>query len=211
MTKKQPFKTDQEKFWAGKFGDEYISRNYYDEMIVNNIALFSKVFSKIGVPKSVIEFGPNIGLNLVAINILSPHTKFSGVEINKSAYNELKKLGYVKAYNQSLLNFKTGKKYDLCFTSGVLIHLDPSVLNTAYEVLFQHSKKYILLIEYYNPTPVEINYRGHQHKLFKRDFAGELIDKYKSKVKLIDYGFVYHKDPFPLDDATWFLLEKTQK
>ena len=29
------------------------------------------------------------------------------------------------------------------------------------------------------------------------------------KLKLIDYGFVYHKDPlYPLDDITWFLLEK---
>jgi hypothetical protein len=28
-------------------------------------------------------------------------------------------------------------------------------------------------------------------------------------LKLIDYGFCYHRDPQePLDDITWFLLEK---
>ena len=48
------------------------------------------------------------------------------------------------------------------------------------------SKKFILIAEYYNPTPVEVSYRGHNGKLFKRDFAGEMMKKY-SDLKLIDY------------------------
>ena len=44
-------------------------------------------------------------------------------------------------------------------------------------------------------------------KLFKRDFAGEFIKKFK-KIKLIDYGFIYHRDKLPQDDVTWFLLQK---
>ena len=53
-----------------------------------------------------------------------------------------------------------------------------------------------------------IDYRGHTDKLFKRDFAGELLDRHKD-LRLMDYGFVYHGDPkFPQDDITWFLLEK---
>ena len=64
-----------------------------------------------------------------------------------------------------------------------------------------------MVYEYYNPTPVSVEYRGHQDKLFKRDFAGELIDKFN--LKLIDYGFNYKRENyFPKDDATWFLLEK---
>jgi len=63
-------------------------------------------------------------------------------------------------------------------------------------------------VEYYNPVPVEVSYRGHQGKLFKRDFSGEMLDKFKD-LRLIRYGFVYHRDPsFPQDDITWFLLEK---
>jgi hypothetical protein len=28
-------------------------------------------------------------------------------------------------------------------------------------------------------------------------------------MRLVDYGFIYRRDPnFPLDDANWFLLEK---
>jgi spore coat polysaccharide biosynthesis protein SpsF len=35
-----------------------------------------------------------------------------------------------------------------------------------------------------------------------------MMDKY-SNLKLVDYGFVYHRDyQFPQDDMNWFLLEK---
>lgn len=37
---------------------------------------------------------------------------------------------------------------------------------------------YIAVIEYYNPTPVEVEYRGHHSVLFQRDFASELMDRY---------------------------------
>ena len=63
-------------------------------------------------------------------------------------------------------------------------------------------------MEYYSPTPVEIVYRGHSDRLFKRDFAGEMLDRF-ADLKLVDYGFDYHRDPvFSLGDINWFLLEK---
>ena len=77
-----------------------------------------------------------------------------------------------------------------------------------YEIFYKASKRYILVAEYYNPTPVEVKYRDHEGKFFKRDFAGELLDKYHS-LQLIDYGFFYHRDNnFPADDITYFLMEK---
>ncbi|MFH0898460.1 MAG: pseudaminic acid biosynthesis-associated methylase [bacterium] len=93
-------------------------------------------------------------------------------------------------------------------SKGVLIHLNPDLLPQAYDLLYKTSKKYICIVEYYNPTPVAISYRGHSDRLFKRDFAGEILDAYKN-LNLVDYGFVYHRDKnFPQDDVTWFLLEK---
>ena len=89
-----------------------------------------------------------------------------------------------------------------------MIHISPDHLQTVYENLFQSSKKYIVVAEYYNPVPVSVSYRGHSEKLFKRDFAGEMLDLYPS-LQLVDYGFVYHRDPaFPADDISWFILEK---
>ena len=65
------------------------------------------------------------------------------------------------------------------------------------------------MAEYYNPSPVTIEYRGEKDKLFKRDFAGEMLDKYQD-LKLIKYGFIYKRDTtFPQDDITWFLMEKS--
>lgn len=82
------------------------------------------------------------------------------------------------------------------------------MLPLVYEKLYQASNKYILIAEYYNPAPVAINYRGHSDRLFKRDFAGEILEKYKD-LELVDYGFSYKGDKaFPQDDITWFLIKK---
>ncbi|GAG98573.1 unnamed protein product, partial [marine sediment metagenome] len=116
--------------------------------------------------------------------------------------------GGSKAYHQSILDFKSKVKFDLVFTKGVLIHINPDQLSRAYEALYRASKKYICTIEYYNPKPVEVPYRKHRNKLFKRDFAGEILDEYHD-LTLESYGFIYHRDNhFPLDDLTWFLLKK---
>jgi pseudaminic acid biosynthesis-associated methylase len=96
----------------------------------------------------------------------------------------------------------------LVFTKGVPIHINPDKLPVVYELMHRASSRYILVSEYYNPRPAEVEYRGHDGKLFKRDFAGDMIDRF-SDLSLIDYGFVYHRDPnFPQDDMSWFLMEK---
>ncbi len=200
------YKTEQENFWAGDFGKEYITRNQ-DHTV--NIPLFSKILEKTRDVNTMIEFGSNIGLNLRAVNALKPNLELSAVEINEEATKELEKLGYIKnIYHKSILEFETDYKRDLVLIKGVLIHINPNELDTVYEHLYNTSNKYICISEYYNPTPIEIDYRGHKERLFKRDFAGEMLDKYKD-LKLVDYGFSYHRDNnFPLDDTTWFLLEK---
>jgi pseudaminic acid biosynthesis-associated methylase len=111
--------------------------------------------------------------------------------------------------NQSILEYQPGRMFDLVLIKGVLIHLKPEVLPQVYDTLFAASARYVLLAEYYNPSPIALPYRGHSDRLFKRDFAGELMDRCP-RLKLVDYGFAYRRDPnFPHDDLTWFLLEKT--
>ncbi len=137
-----------------------------------------------------------------------PSVNLSAIEINQLATEQLKLIGNINIYHQSILDFIPDAKRDFSFIKGVLIHLNPNVLPTVYEKIYQSSSRYICIVEYYNPTPVELHYRGHDGKLFKRDFAGEMMDKY-SDLKLIDYGFCYHRDPvFLQDDLTWFLMEK---
>jgi len=205
------YKTEQENFWAGEFGTKYIQRNKSAQLMASNLSFFSKSLAKAGEISQVIEFGSNIGMNLRALNLLYPEQKQYAVEINADAAKELESfLGKDNVFNESILGFNTGVKATLSLIKGVLIHINPDSLDDVYSILYSSSKKYILMCEYYNPSPVQIDYRGNSDKLFKRDFAGEFMDKFKD-VALIDYGFVYKRDPaFPQDDISWFLMEKTK-
>jgi spore coat polysaccharide biosynthesis protein SpsF len=191
------YNTEQEKFWANEFGTEYIERNKGEQLLASNLNFFSKALQQAGRIESCIEFGANIGMNLKAI------------EINQNAANILGDfIGKDNVYSGSIFEHKVESKVQLSLIKGVLIHINPNMLQKVYEQLYNSSEKFILIAEYYNPTPVTLNYRGHEDRLFKRDFAGEFLDKYQD-TELIDYGFSYRRDSaFPQDDITWFLIKK---
>ena len=86
------YKTEQESFWAGEFGNNYILRNKEKEISASNINLFSNVIKRTTDVNSVIEFGANIGLNLLAIKNILPNVDISGVEINQEAFKDLIKI-----------------------------------------------------------------------------------------------------------------------
>jgi spore coat polysaccharide biosynthesis protein SpsF len=202
-------RTEQEVFWHGTFGDEYIDRNKSKSLLASNISFFSKILSNSEGINSVFEFGCNIGMNLKAIQALLPMSKLSGVEINKTAVAELRKNNDIEVIEGSILDLQIDSTFDLTLIKTVLIHINPDRLDEVYSRLYEYSNKYICIAEYYNPSPVNVQYRGHENRLFKRDFSGEFMQKYPN-VKLIDYGFVYHKDPnFPQDDISWFLMKKS--
>lgn len=205
MTK---YKTQQESFWAGEFGDQYTDRNSGEALMTSNIALFSQIFSRLQSIQSFMEFGANRGLNMLALKQLLPDLEISALEINEQAASHLQKIEGLKVYQGSILEFSIDYQRDLVLSKGLLIHINPELLPQAYKVLYETSRRYICVAEYYNPTPVEVLYRGNKERLFKRDFAGEMMDIYKD-LQLLDYGFVYHRDNhFPQDDCNWFVLEK---
>lgn len=196
---------EQEKFWKGKFGDKYLKRN----VIQNRHLVIGKdlLDNKISI-SSAVELGPNIGLNLDGLKRVYPEIKTFGVEINKKAFNILKKKH--SCVNKSILNFKSKKKYDLVLITGVLMHQDPKNLKKIYKTMYHLTKKYIYISEYFNPKPVEVLYHNERKRLYKRDFAKEIWKMYP-KLKLINYGFQWRQDPFFLggcDDTNWFLFSK---
>jgi pseudaminic acid biosynthesis-associated methylase len=203
------YQTEQEHFWAGTFGTEYIKRNDSPELLASNLSFFSRTLAKAGVLKSCIELGANIGMNLRAIKLLYPNIELSAVEINKDAARELGRfIGDTAVFNGSIFDYPNDKQSDLVLIKGVLIHINPDKLESTYKKIYDAARRNILICEYYSPSPVAIPYRGYKDRLFKRDFAGEMLDLYQD-LKLIDYGFVYHRDlSFPQDDINWFLMEK---
>jgi pseudaminic acid biosynthesis-associated methylase len=200
--------TEQEQFWRGDFGNTYVDRCRGDSALAARFSLWAKILQSCGPIESITEFGANIGLNLQALHGLVPGANLHGVEINAKAAEELRALGYVDVQEGSLLDTAPATKSDLSFTCTVLIHINPDALPRAYAQIAGATKRYAVICEYYNPTPVEIGYRGHTERLFKRDFAGEFMDVHP-EFHLRDYGFAYHRDPnFPMDDFSWFLMER---
>lgn len=203
------YKTEQENFWANEFGTSYIERNQGDQLLASNLNFFTKALSQAGKIESCIEFGANIGMNLKALKLLYPTINLKAIEINENASKSLGDIiGSDNVYKGSIFEYEVDSKVQLSLIKGVLIHINPDMLKDVYEKLYQSSEKYILIAEYYNPSPVTLNYRGHQDRLFKRDFAGEFLEMFDD-TELIDYGFSYRRDPaFPQDDITWFLIMK---
>lgn len=203
------YKTEQESFWAGDFGTEYIQRNQGAALLASNLNFFTVALRSMRSAANCIEFGANIGMNLKALSLLYPSMDAHGIEINPQAAAQLRMLiAPEKVHQESILDFTPQRQWDLVLIKGVLIHMNPQVVPDVYDKLVASTSRYLLVAEYYNPAPVAIPYRGHADRLFKRDFAGEIMDRHP-QMQLIDYGFAYRRDPsFPQDDITWFLMEK---
>ncbi len=195
----------QETLWSGVFGNQYAERNANDRgRIVANIALFTEILSRMAPISSFIEFGAGTGQNIAALRQLIPNASMFSVEINEQAAMQIPWGQVIKG---SLFDCWLPQPQDLAFTKGLLIHISPADIKRAYERLWQASARYIVLCEYYNPEPICVRYRDQDAALWKRDFAGEMLDLYPT-LRLVDYGFAYHRGVFPQDDLTWFLLEK---
>ena len=203
------FKTEQEAFWAGEFGSHYIQRNSGAALLASNLDFFAKSLRMARGLKTCIEFGANIGMNLKVLQLLYPAQAHFGVEINADAVRELAQvIPSDHIHHCSILDFTPQATWDLVLIKGVLIHINPDELPQVYDKLVAASGRYLLVAEYYNPVPVAIPYRGHTDRLFKRDFAGEIMDRHPA-MELLDYGFSYRRDTnFPQDDINWFLMAK---
>jgi pseudaminic acid biosynthesis-associated methylase len=175
-------------------------------LLPSRLVIFSRILERTGAITSALELGCSSGVNLQALQLLLPKIELTGVEVNEESARVARAITGAKIYHGSLLDFtKHNWEFDLTFVSGVLIHTSPGLLPMAYDALVRASRKYVLVAEYYNPEPVEVPYRGDL--LWKRDFAGELMDEWD--LHLVDYGFVYRRDTaFEGNDITWFLLQK---
>ena len=199
-------RTDQETFWAGEFGNEYTVRNQVQAE--QRQSFFAHVLRQTYGVRSICELGANQGHNLQAIANLSQNFELTGVELNESAWERLQAICGDRAIHASIQDFISTHPFDLVFTCGVLIHLNPDDLPAVYQKMYDLSDRYILINEYFNPVPVELHYRGHTGKLFKRDFATECIAHNEGKLAVVDYGFLWKRMNPSWDDTTWFLLEK---
>jgi len=204
-------KKNQVSFWRGEFGDGYAARNSADpKTLEQRQAMWRQILAPMAPPpRSILEVGANIGLNLKALSALTP-ADLHAVEPNEKARRVLAESGALPAAHvhdatAAALPLQDDA-VDFVFTSGVLIHIAPDDLLASCREMFRVSSKYVACAEYFNPTPIEIEYRGHRRVLFKRDFGGFWLDNFP-ELALVDYGFLW-KRATGLDDLTWWLFCK---
>lgn len=204
--------TPQLQFWRGDFGTDYISRNSASaEQLRSRITMWAKILNCLAgsPPKSILEVGSNIGNNLRALHALTGAEMYA-LEPNAEARRTLVNNGLVPPIN-AIDGFAadiplTDGKVDMAFTSGVLIHIHPDDLLASMREIYRVSSRYVVCIEYFSDKPEMIPYRGHDDRLFKRDFGGYYLDNFPD-LRVVDYGFSW-KRLTGLDNLTWWVFEK---
>jgi pseudaminic acid biosynthesis-associated methylase len=202
----------QEDLWRGKFGDAYANRNAItDERLAALTDHWARVLhATMGAPpRSILEVGANIGLNLRALRRLTS-AEFYAVEPNEKARAVLIEDDVVPAANvldglASSIRLPDAH-VDFSFTSGVLIHIHPENLAASCREIHRVTRRYLGCIEYFSDREEEVLYRGETEALFKRDFGSFYLELFPD-LRVLDYGFAW-KRLTGLDNVTWWLFEK---
>ncbi|HEY0435739.1 MAG TPA: pseudaminic acid biosynthesis-associated methylase [Phenylobacterium sp.] len=198
--------------WSGAFGDRYTERNAASADAVRGRArIWAEVLSHMAgdPPKSALEVGPNLGLNLRGLAAVAD-IECWGIEPNPAA---LKRLVADGVLPQERVFEGFGHKIpladgavDLAFTTGVLIHVDPTLLDATMDEIHRVAAKYVFCCEYFSPKPETIAYHGETDLLFKNDFGSLYMDRFPD-LCLVDYGFFWRRKSV-IDDCTWWLFRK---
>jgi pseudaminic acid biosynthesis-associated methylase len=200
---------EQQQFWKEKYAKDYISKNS-DYTIDGGIKCWAKMLERAEKIESLLECGSNIGKNIRILNHVLPSTAKSIIEISPDAYKIVtERYELHKSFNGPIVESSFGEgEFDLVFSMGVMIHIHPNDLLDNMKKMFSYSSRYILMGEYFNRTPVMIEYHGEKDKLFKRDFGKMFLENFP--VKLVDYGFLWGHiyDDAGFDDITYWLFEK---
>jgi len=208
--------TQQRELWMSNFGTDYINRNKTIE-VVNELykkqtgitveKIFNKFFDEINSESTIIELGCNVGLNLSVLNKMG-FKNLTGLEINETAFSIAKKNNPdINFIHSSIENFEFTETYDLVYTAGVLIHINPDTLPLIITKMGQLSKKYIFGFEYFSENLVEIKYRNNENTCWKQNFP-LLFKKLFPSIKTVKEEKIHYKKENLCDIA--YLLRKTQ-
>jgi pseudaminic acid biosynthesis-associated methylase len=200
----------QDIFWSSEYAKSYAAKNQGFDNELGGEA-WSQILSGAKlIEKTFLEVGCNIGRNIDQLKLYDENLRPSAIEINESALELVKgnhKLDVSVSGAAQDVQLPPGR-FELVFTSGVLIHVPPADLLLVMEKMYEWSSKYIVIAEYFNRTPVSIEYQGRPDLLFKRDFGGLFLDNFP--VSIVSYGFLWGRiyDSAGFDDITWWLFEK---
>lgn len=160
------------ELWGGEFGNDYTNRNQVDWR--KRMPFWKMIEERTGA-RSYFEMGCNAGWNLSAIKRQFPDVVVVGNDINEQAARQAQMAG-LNVINR--LDFKTEVpgKFELVFTAGVLIHIEPEHLQEVMQALIDKSLRYVLAVEYAAEVETIVEYRGHTEKCWKRPYGKLYMD-----------------------------------
>lgn len=165
--------SDTVEFWSGEFGTEYSRRNAEVNWKAR-VPFWKKVLDETG-DLAILEVGCNVGANLKAIRevLPQPEAQISGVDVNEVALDQATLAGFdvVKARADEICEVWTPGVAELVFTAGVLIHVAPDDLPRVMGEIVRMAGRHVLAIEYADTQEVEVEYRGHAGKLWRRNYG----------------------------------------
>lgn len=173
--------TYQLKKWKSGFGKKYTDRNtltlsnleklYKKRYGLTRMQMNKTFLGNLDRSIRILEVGSNIGNQLQLLKRMGFKNLY-GIEPQEYAVELSKKIAKgINIINGNVFDipFKDGY-FDLVFTSGVLIHINPQDIKRAMKEICRCSKTYIWGFEYYSPKYRKIKYRREDKLLWKGDF-----------------------------------------
>jgi len=158
--------------WRGEFGNAYTDRNWVDWR--SRRPFWGRILNVTGA-RSVLEIGCNAGWNLSAIKAESPDVRVAGTDINPHALEQAHAAG-LEVYE--CLDFrKVPGKFDLVFTAGVLIHVEPDNIGEMMDAAIEKSFRWVAAIEYECEVEEVVPYRGYDDKCWRRPYGQMYRDR----------------------------------
>jgi pseudaminic acid biosynthesis-associated methylase len=182
---------------------EKLTKGFYG---ISRTALNKVFLDKLNRSMRILEVGSNIGNQLLCLqkmgfkNLYGIEPLEYAVELSKK---RTKGINIIQG-NVFDLPFKDNY-FDLVFTSGVLIHINPKNIKKAIREIYRCTSKYIWGLEYYSERYQEIIYRENKNLLWK----GNFVEIYKStfpSLKVCGIRYLKYLDNDNID--VLFLLKK---
>ena len=210
-------KNKQTNTWCSGFGKDYTDRckktpDQYDELYtslygITRTKLNKDFIGNIDRSAKILEVGTNVGNQLKLLSRMGFRNLY-GIELQFYPI----KISQFKYYGISLLQgsafdipFKDNA-FDIVFTTGVLIHIDPDLLPLVLKEIYRCTRRYIWGLEFYNENLLEIPYRGKNKMMWKADYVAIYQDCFPdlNMIKKKNYKYLENDN----NNDCMFLLEK---
>ena len=141
-----PFHSEQEHFWATTYAHDYIEKNRTFDRKLGAHAWSLMLRGASEKIASYLECGCNIGRNVEQLELLLPDAQPSVIEISEPAFRYVtERHRFLHAFHGAILDAKfPDGSFDLVFTMGVLIHINPDQLLEHMRKMHTFSSRYVL-------------------------------------------------------------------